>query len=292
MTDDIQSRIVSLIPSNSLKRQILLSGFQLSDADLLSVAFRYAPDQDARIGLLRELEQRFSGELKAYAARLISVQRQMLESFLRHDDGTVYELHVKQTPDSYDERYLCRSFGDAVKLGPLYYREYSCRENASSRYMIDKRRILSEETGFCEDELGNITLLPDMKIESVDVYALDKKAEECCGDCQECDRPHAVCHHTVFPAFIKHGDAVRYREYSGEESFGIALVYDDLPCSEYCIIPLDSDAVRYRDLPNIYDAHRHIPAPLAERIEEEDLPQSMREDHRACYRYVMENRVG
>ena len=79
MTDSIQSQILSLIPSHSLKKQLNLSTVHFSDEDLLTIAYRYAPDYETRIALLQKLEQSFSDELKEYTSRLISVQKQMLE---------------------------------------------------------------------------------------------------------------------------------------------------------------------------------------------------------------------
>lgn len=288
LNNEFQSQIVSLIPSNSLKTRIKLSNVQFSDADLLTIAFCYAPDFDTRIDFLRRLKDCSSGELKEYISRLIHVQFQMLESFLKHEEDVVFELHIKETPDAYDERHLCRSFEDAVNVIPLFYKEYDCKENTSSRYTVIKRRVFSKETDFSEDVLGEIDLLPGMKTYSVAVYSFEHWAEGCCGECWECDRPCADCHEILFPAFVKHGDAVKYYSYSGKESFGIAIEHSDLPCSDYYVIPLDSNAVRYHDFANIFDAHEHIPAPLTEKIEIEELPVKMRENYKACLKYIMD----
>lgn len=288
MLDELQRRIVSLIPSTSLKNQIRLTNHRLSDADMLSTAYRYAPDYDTRIELLQMLEQHFTGELRDYTSRLIQVQRKMLEVFLESEDNAVYELHIKDTPGAYDERYLCKSFDAALRIIPLFFKEYDCEENALTRYTIVKRRILSEEADFSEDELGELVLLAGMRVYSVNVWSFDHQAEDCSGQCLECNRPCANCHETIFPQFIQHGDAVRFYDFSGKESYGIALVLDNLPCSEYYVIPLDSDAVRYHDFANIYTDHQHIPAPLTERIEEEAIPEKMREDYKACLQYILE----
>ena len=126
MLDELQSRIVSLIPSTSLKNQIRLTNHRLSDADLLSIAYCYAADYDARIELLQMLEQHFTGDLRDHTSKLIYVQHQMLESFLKPEDNTVYELHIKDTPDAYDERYLCKSFDAALRVIPLFFQKYHC----------------------------------------------------------------------------------------------------------------------------------------------------------------------
>lgn len=288
MLDELQSRIVSLIPSTSLKNQIRLINYRLSDADLLSTAYRYAADYDARVELLQMLEQQFTGDLRDYTSKLIHVQRQMLEVFLKPEDNTVYELHIKDTPDAYDERYLCKSFDAAIRIIPLFFQEYDCEENSLTRYTIVKRRVLSEEADFSDDELGELVMLAGMRVYSVNMWSFDHQAEECAGQCLNCNSPCADCHETIFPQFIQHGDAVKFYDLSGKESYGIALAFNNLPCSEYYVIPLDSDAVRYHDFDNIHDAHQHIPAPLTERIEEAALPEEIRADYKACLKYILE----
>lgn len=288
MLDELQSRIVSLIPSASLKNQIRLTNHRLSDADLLSTAYRYASDYDTRIELLQMLEQHFTGDLRDYTSKLIHVQRQMLEVFLEPEDNTVYELHIKDSPDAYDERYLCKSFDAAIRIIPLFFQEYDCEENSLTRYTIVKRRILSEEADFSEDELGELVMLPGMRVYSVNMWSFDHQAEECAGQCLNCNHPCADCHETIFPQFIRHGDAVKFYDFSGGESYGIAFVRNNLPCSDCYVIPLDSDAVHYHDFANIHNAHKHIPAPLTERIEEDALPEEMRADYKACLQYILE----
>lgn len=288
MLDELQSRIVSLIPSTSLKNQIRLINHRLSDADLLSTAYRYAADYDARVELLQMLEQQFTGDLRDYTSKLIHVQCQMLEVFLKPEDNTVYELHIKDTPDAYDERYLCKSFDAAIRIIPLFFQEYDCEENSLTRYTIVKRRVLSEEADFSDDELGELVMLAGMRVYSVNMWSFDHQAEECAGQCLNCNSPCADCHETIFPQFIQHGDAVKFYDLFGKESYGIALAFNNLPCSEYYVIPLDSDAVRYHDFDNIHDAHQHIPAPLTERIEEAALPEEIRADYKACLKYILE----
>lgn len=288
MLDELQSRIVSLIPSTSLKNQIRLINHRLSDADLLSTAYRYAADYDTRVELLQMLEQQFTGDLRDYTSKLIHVQRQMLEVFLKPEDNTVYELHIKDTPDAYDERYLCKSFDAAIRIIPLFFQEYDCEENSLTRYTIVKRRVLSEEADFSDEELGELVMLAGMRVYSVNMWSFDHQAEECAGQCLNCNSPCADCHETIFPQFIQHGDAVKFYDLSGKESYGIALAFNNLPCSEYYVIPLYSDAVRYHDFDNIHDAHQHIPAPLTERIEEAALPEEIRADYKACLKYILE----
>ena len=296
MTETLQNEIISLIPSESLKAQIRLSGTRFSDDDLLAIAYQYAPDFDSRIEWLQRLEVCFTGELREYTSRLIRGQQRMLESFTAPDENAVFELHIQETPDAYDERYICESYDAALRMIPLFYREYEfARETDVTRYTIVKRRVLSEKTGFSEDSLGEMELLPGLKVYSAVVWADEFGAEGCHNDdytdwdCEACGKPCARNREIFFPPFAGHGDAVRCTNYSGKKTYGIVLADTDRHGMEYYVIPLDSVPVARHDFINIYDAHMHVPAPRVERIEADSLPETMREDYRACRQYLMEN---
>ena len=290
MTDSLQKQILSLLPSENLKKEITNKSWHFSDRDLLAIAWHYAPDFDARIDLLRLLEQQTEGDLKAYIRRIIETQRQMLAGFKSSDARTVFELHIKDTPDSYDERYLCSSFEAALKMIPLFYQEYdSAKETDRSRYEITKRRVFSGADGdpFAEDELGSLTLLPGARVYSIDVYSMSTTPEPCDGECLSCLLPCVSAHEILFPCFTKNGDAVRYTDRSGAISYGVVLQEDERPCADCYLIPLDSNVMYYHDFENVHNAHQHIPAPLVEPIAPEELPERMKKDFEAFRSYYL-----
>ena len=230
------------------------------------------------------------GTFKTYVSRLLDTQQQMLEDFLNCEEGSVYELFL----DSYEDGNLCRSYEEALRTIPLIYQEYPfCKEGEETRYRIVKRRILSDNTGFLEDEMGQARLLPGKKLYDVEMYAYDHRPEECEGGCLACNFPCASCHDVLFPAFLRHGEAVRYQRdpFLGKQAFGIcfALQQDNAPCADCYVIPLESLPVCYHDFEDIHNAHQHIPAPLVERIEPSALPEKLRADYEACLAYVLEH---
>ena len=291
MTDNLHDHIVSIIPSSSLKEAIKATGFRLSDEGMAVTAFHYAPDFNSRLGMLKELEQRTAGELKAYIARLIDTQYRMYEEFMSDSDGSVFEVHIKISPDSYDERYLCSTYHAALKMIPLFLHEYSCIPNDSTRYTIVKRRIFSAESGevFSEDNLGEMVLLPDLSVFSVNLYKYEHHAEECNGQCINCNRCCVSCYELLFPNFTNHGDVVSFSEnISGTKEYGIVYHFGAQQDSDCYIIPIDSYMVRYRDFENIHNSHRHIPLPTVEKITVNELPDSLKEDYIACKAYFDE----
>ena len=78
MTDSLQKQILSLLPSEKLKKEITNKSWRFSDRDLIAIAWHYAPEFDARIDLLRLLEQQTEGDLTVYIRRILETQRQML----------------------------------------------------------------------------------------------------------------------------------------------------------------------------------------------------------------------
>lgn len=282
MSETLQDRVAKLIPSASLKNAIEKNGYHFTDIGLLKTVFFCAPDFDTRLDYLQQLESFFSGELKAYTARIMHTQRQMLDAFLRNESGAVYELHIRETPDAYDETYLCSSFEAAMEMIPLFYREYDCGETPSSRYQIVKRRVFSASAGqaFSEDYLGEAVIFPGGVLYSVEMEGF--RAEDCDGHCLDCDRCCLQNYVVPYPCFTSNGDAVRFQKSDGAEGFGIVLQQDSAPSGDCYIIPLDSEAIRYHDFANLHNAHIHIPSPFVEVISAGCLPEKMREDYLAC----------
>ena len=292
MTDELYDRVLSLLPSADLREAIRRTGYRLPDGDLLVIAWRYAPNYDARIALLRELGEGMEEEYRAYVSQILDTQREMLEGFSRQEEGTVYELFIKETPDACDEGTLCRSYEEALRMIPLIYQEYPfCKEGEETRYRVVKRRILSDQTGFLDDEMGEARLLPEKKLYDVDLYALNYRPEECEGGCVSCEFPCPDCHDVMFPTFVRHGEAVKYKRdpFLGGQAFGIVFDLGEDAAADCYVIPLTSDAVRYHDFENIHNAHQHIPAPLVERIEPSALPEKLRADYEACRQYLLEH---
>jgi len=289
VSDSLHDRIVDLIPSKDLRNTIRSTDHRLTDIALLATVYHCAPDYSTRIEYLRMLESIFVGDLKAYVTRIIETQRQSMDSFLKNEPDAVYELHIKETTDAYDETYLCTSFDAAMKMIPLFYQEYECNENALSRYRIVKRRIFSAREGelFAEDHLGEAVLLPGGVIYSVEMNGI--RAEDCDGLCLDCER---YCIHNMeipYPCFTKHADAVKYRRYDGTERFGVVLQWDDAPTNECYIIPLDIEQIRYHDFKNAHYGHEHIPSALVERVSVEGLPVELQKDYLAYSEFLREN---
>jgi len=304
MMHSLQEEMVKLIPSRDLQKAIRDSGYSCSEMALLALAFQCSPDFDSRLRHLQLLRDSFSGRMRTYADSLMATQRQMLETFLETDDGIVFELHIKETPDAWDECYLCASYGAAVRMIALFYQEYGGQENPSTRYRIVKRRILSGES-FAEDNIGTALLLPGAILHSVDLaeHFAEEHPELCteCADedeayrqahCPDCCNGSAEFHAATFPCFLSDLDTVEYSMGFGPTAYGIVRHQGTAPAADYFVIPLDTAEMCRHRFDIAHWPHHHIPAPFVWCISPESLPPSMQEDRLAYLSFLREHPDG
>ncbi len=288
MSNSFHDKVVQLIPSKSLRDKIKETDYHFSDLSLLAIIFNCSKNFDSRIALLKYFQSNTTGEIKDYAERIVQTQLQMRDAFISNDSGSVYELHIKETPDAYDETYLCSSFEAAIKMISLFYKEYETEETSLVRYKIVKQRVFSVSDGeaFAEDELGEAVLLAGNILYSVEMYGYNaEKCDDSCCDCtQLCIRSHDI----EFPCFTEDKDIVEYIESNGSRKFGINCQWDNEPGSECYIYPMDSEQIRYHDFENVFYSHEHIPAPLVEIIDPETLPPKAKEDYFAFLKFLEE----
>ena len=272
---NLREEILSVIPSESLKRRLKEPDYCPSEQDLLVIAFNYAPDYDTRLRLLEGLEQTTSGTVREYTARVLEMQRRILADFCKPAKDAVFELHIKDTPDAWDERYLCRTYESAVGCIALFYKEYEgvSGETEASRYRIVKRRIRSEGEPFAEDALGEMILLPGQRIYSVDLH--DEAYHFRDGDGVTVDPWEAL-----FPNYIGHGDAVKCIDPpTGKAFYGVAYRFDEAQIDSCYVLPLTDRTLNEADLEHLHDGHEHVLMPLVEQIDASELPEALRENY-------------
>ena len=281
----LQSVVIDTIKSKSLKRAIEKSNKQFSIMELVKIAFNYT-DYKQRIKLLTLISESINEkEIKKYISDVIKQQNDMYNEFVKKSGNCVYELHIKQTPDSYDERYLCESYESAREMISLFYKEYEEKETELAKYEIEKRRIFVENGNFEEDGLGLCTLNHKREICRLDVYGMNS-CEQLCDNCSK------LCISNVsikYPRFASNFDIVKYTEKNGAKHFGVYLEgindYDE----EYYIIPLDCIAMKYHIFERDFYNHIHIEAPFVERADFKELPEDMKNTYKKYIDYLKSN---
>lgn len=280
----LQKEIISCIWSSDLRKCIKELDYEFTGEELLGIAFHFAPDYAERLRLLSLLVSH-APDVSAHASRCIDWQRKCLEQFRVHGEHEIYELQIKLEPDDYEERYLCTSFETALQMIDEFYKHYDfTHETETTRYRIEKRKILQPGQPFSEDNLGECVFSSGKTLLSVDVCLLETENGPCVHSCADCLDSCILNLEVCFPAFLPSRSAVKYRLPDGSLHYGIhlnRLGYDEM---ESCyIIPLDGEMLKNRSYDESwgYHWHEHIPCPYVEAIPKSALNAQLRENYDA-----------
>ncbi len=285
------NEIIELLPSSDLKAKIKETDHRFQENELLQIIYRYAPTLDSRLKLLARFAEVASPELSALARAYIAYGQEGLEQFAKASADFIYELHIKVTPESYDERYLCASYKDALACIDRFYEEYAdidTKETSQTRYRIEKRKVFSDEKRFEEDSYGECVLGENKNV--LEVYNYHVSAE-CvldipCSNCAEiCPRR---CDTVLYPCFAQERDIIKYQGADGT-AFGVCLYTDrteDGLCEDLCVISLDSHILRDHLFEEEFYDHFHIEPPLATLSTPDELDEVSRRNYFAFVEFL------
>lgn len=285
------NEIIDLLPSADLKARIRTLGYRFTESDLLQIIYRYAPTLEKKLDLLARFAETASPKLAALANAYAEFDKSQYQSFTEQTEGFIYELFIKDTPDSYEEHYLCASYGEALLCIDRFYERYAdvnAKETMQSKYRILKRKVFFERNAFEEDEYGECTLGPGKTV--LDVYY--RNESDCDSDvmCDECEEicPYR-CDNVDFPCFAKDRQLVRYTDHKGEDQFGVCLCFEN-GCNgltnELYVIQLNSPMIRERRFDDYHYGHDHIALPLVSLATTEDLDEFTRKNYEAFMEYL------
>ncbi len=289
MNKETHDKIVSLIPSNSLKKAIKESNFEFPELDIFRIIIHCSKSFDDCIAALNETKCEFSPQLAKYTEEYIEYQKACLELFIKQEENYVYTVEI-----SPNERYLFNTANEAIDFTALYPKtEYA---TPTSVFFIEKVPILrlSEVN---DDVLNagahNCTAKDGRIIEVSSAYDCDCKfPKNCDGNCLYCER---FCHirtedEMAYPKFFENGDLIKYPDDRNGYEYAIALgADDDCRWSAYCV-PLDSAEVVYHAFEDSFYAHQHPELFNVEKAEISELDEKMREDYLAFREFLGQSR--
>ena len=277
------NEIINLLPSADLKAKIAEINHSFSEGELLQIIYRYAPSFDRRLSLLERFSRIACDDVSAQAKVYIEYERTYFKRFKEACEGFVYELCIKESPDSHEETYLCSSYDSALLGIDRFYEKYSrvAKETDQTRYKIVKRKIFSESEIFDEDVYAECLLGKNKTVLKVLDYNknIDCESETMCSECT--DICPLRCDDIYFPCFASNHDIIKYRDNNGKERFGVYWDTDnecESMATELYVIHLDSFVIRERMFDDAVCVHDHIELPCATVALPEELDETMRKD--------------
>ena len=290
------NEIIGLLPSDNLKEKIRSTNHQFTESELLQIIYNYTPTFHEKLSMLERFSAIASSDVAALAKTYIENEQNNYNRFVTEDSGFIYELHIKENPDSHDECYICASYKAALVCIDRFYEEYAsvdAKETEKTKYKITKRKIFFEENKFEEDTYAECILGTNKVIlEISDCNA----SSECELDtlCSECNEICSYrCDELKFPCFACDYAIIKYLDHEDKEQFGVSICWDD-SCNglgeEFYIIPLNSQSIREQRFDDNFYEHQHIPLPLATLAKLDDLDENMRKNYLAFVEWLKANR--
>ena len=285
MNKEFHDKVISLIPSETLKKVIKETDFQFPELDIFILIDCCAPSFDERIALLNEAKKEFSPELAKYTEDYIEYQKGCLALFMEPVPDYVYSVEVVP-----HESYLFKTAAEAIEF-TAYYLKTGDTERFES-FFIEKTPIL-ELSKVNKDVMiagnHNCTAYNGKVIEVSTAYDCDYKfPKKCDGRCLDCE---IFCHfkdedEMAFPKFFENGDLIKYPDDRDGYEYAISLGADaDCGCTAYCV-PLDSAEVVYHVFEDSFYAHQHPDLFEVEKADVSELDEKMREDYLAFRKYL------
>ena len=275
------NEIIELLPSADLKAKIKETNHQFTEDELLQIIYTYAPSFNARLDLLGRFAEIASPEISALAKAHIEHEQENFALFTEPAENVVYELHIKTTPDAWEENYLCASYNDALVCIDRFYEEYAdfSKETEQTRYKILKRKIFSKCVKFNNDAASECLLGPNKTVLEVSDYqnyfeSFCEKKGICPPDTDD----------VMYPCFAKNLALIHYTDYERKEHFGINLCLES--CKKSCrlidflyVLPLDGTTIQDRRFDDDFYDHEHIAVPEATLASPDDLDETMRKNY-------------
>ena len=289
MNKEFHDKVISLIPSETLKKVIKETDFQFPELDIFILIDCCAPSFDERIALLNEAKKEFSPELAKYTEDYIEYQKGCLALFMEPVPDYVYSVEVVP-----HESYLFKTAAEAIEF-TAYYLKTGDTERFES-FFIEKTPIL-ELSKVNKDVMiagnHNCTAYNGKVIEVSTAYDCDYKFIKCDGNCLDCE---LLCHikymdETRFPKFLEKGDLIKYPNSRGKSEYAIISLGDDCDCGATAnCVPLDAPEVIYHAFEDSFYAHRHPELTKVEKADVSELDEEMRKDYLAFREYLNSNK--
>ena len=296
MCENMIEKIINLIPSEDLKRKIKETNHTFRENELLQIIENYAEPRDLRLDMMRSFFEVAGEEISKLAKEYIRYEEAMFTCFVANNGKAVYELKIKETPDSYEECYLCESYNAALISIDKFYRKYSfAKENKSTVYKISKRWVLSEDGDFGEDKLAECTLGPGkevMRLWCDEIRSVDCKVDNLCSDCNQIC--HRRCDEVEYPNIAKNYSLVKFKGNNGEDCFAVNMELPDRDnrfMGELYALDLDSKGIATHNFSRdaIFDAHTHLALPIVTLASPDELPENKKATYHALVEYLENN---
>ena len=295
----LENKIVSLIPSKTIRKAVKETKHKFSDIELVQIVTEFAPSWEEMLQLLVECKKYIEdNKVKKYITQLVNFEKKQYKLLTTPEEGYIYD--VVMNPKS-QERYLVPDFESAFTTIDNYIKRYKkyIGKNDFQKIEIQKRKVSKHTTSReidVKEELASCVLNEKKEIRRI--YSDIKGVNY--------DKLEIDLHVIQYPDVFKAGDLVYvdiskypyiepYRYYSYYRDMGHGKMYginsfDNNQALEEvdvsCFLPLSSEYVIYKKIEinekgycDYCMCHEHIDFGYIEKADMDSVPEKIKEDY-------------
>lgn len=292
--EKLREKILSEIPSQSLRGAIAQRDWKFTDEELFLIAAKFCALYHRRQKLLKEIVKEADEKTAKWAERYAAYENKKLVKFAAPSKDAVYLARIKEKGYWGTADYVFKSF---IKLRNF------CKDYDGKIFKVKIEKTLYGDTldaekdtgylGSCELDAKGRILDVDMGGRCCEWGKCEGSSCEGCKNLPEPDSCPAENKDVFFPAFFRDYDIVKYSDYQGDAVYGFILNDDADRLEIAYVIRLDETAERYAfglplgfkrnkkyfstDLEAVmFEAHDHVYLPMFEKIEHKRLPARLK----------------
>ena len=304
----LENKIVSLIPSKTIRNAVKETKHKFSDIELVQIIDEFAPSWEEMIQLLMECKKYIQdNKVKKYITQLVNFEKKQYKLLTTPEEGYIYD--VVMNPKS-QERYLVPDFESAFTTIDNYIKRYKkyIGKNDFQKIEIQKRKVSKYTTSReidVKEELASCVLNEKKEIRRI--YSDIKGVNY--------DKLEIDLHVIQYPDVFKAGDLVYvdiskypnlkpygyvnyYYRFNPDKMYGINSFDNYAELEELdvcCFLQLSSEFVTYRKIELDEDGycsylmnHNHIDFGYIEKADLDSVPEKIKEDYEYSFEALRE----
>ena len=120
---ELEKRIINLIPSTTVKKEIERQNYKFSDLELVQIVIEFASTWKEMMDYLFKLKKEIKEDkVVEYISQYIEIEQKQYELLVTNDSNYVYE--VDMYPGSSCDKYLCPSYESSYITIESYEKAY------------------------------------------------------------------------------------------------------------------------------------------------------------------------
>lgn len=298
---ELEKKIIELIPSKTIKTEIVKQQYHFGEIDLVQIIIEFARYWDEMISLLEEIIQYLdSSKLIQYVEDIIKCEKKSYQDFISNSPNYVYDIVIDNNISS---SYLVPNYNSIKKTIESYLENYNefIDNDKEINVSVYKRKISNRQTAkeIDENENQEIKLDRNNRIVRIDSNWIDPEDYDI--EFNSIKYPPIFKKYELVSLDLKYYDNIDdYKEKEYAEGKNVCYLIESFgnmneKNGEACLLYLNSELVKYRNIDLIdeqghlsyFNNHFHLNFGYLEKVDLNSISEKIKNDYNYTYKELI-----